>query len=100
MPSGFIPNPGFEKLLSASQEYVDGLAESAEPGAEAAKAIAPVASGAYRDGIEVRTVGRNVFLSGTDWKSWLIEAGTVKTPVFAPLRRGAQTAGLKFKPGK
>jgi hypothetical protein len=99
MPS-FVPNPGFERLLSASREYVDGLAESAEPGAEAAKAIAPVASGAYRDGIEVRVVGRTVFLSGTDFKSGWIEYGTEDTPIFACLRRGAQTAGLKFTTGK
>lgn len=97
MPSFFKPNPkGFQEL-EADPKFQGGLAGETERAVTAAKALAPVAEGDYRNSIRVVKDGKAVYLSAFDYKAWWIEAGTVDTPIFAPLRRGAQAAGLKFK---
>lgn len=54
--------------------------EAAEKALERAKATAPVATGAYRDGLLIQTLRghtRDVYLVvGTDWKTMLVEAKT------------------------
>lgn len=67
---------------------------------ENAKRVAPVRTGKYRDGLKVIEQGGKVYASGTDFKSGWIEFGTVNTPVFAPLRKGARAAGLRLDEAK
>jgi hypothetical protein len=127
MARGFIPNPNFAKELTGERAYKEGLAAAAEPAAEAARAIAPVGTvihetkagyvnnpGDYKKSIKIVTdprgirygraaatrSGSGVYLTASDWKAWWIEFGTVDTPVFAPLRRGAVAAGFKLRGDK
>lgn len=95
--ASFIPNRGFARELKAERSYVEGMAAAAAPAAQNARDIAPVDEGDYRDGIRVTIDGDEVRIDAMDWKSGFIEYGTEDTPVFAPLRRGAEAAGLKFK---
>ena len=83
----FIPAPNLDgKLL---EEFVDSGAqdEAAEEIVEAAQAVAPVATGQYRDSIHVED-GKVV--ADVDYAA-VIEFGTSRTPTFSPLRRGAET---------
>lgn len=77
------------------------LLEAAEEAAEEARRRAPVATGAYRDGIAAVSaevdgapVGRVV---ARDWKSALVEFGFRGRTPEAPLRRAAETLGFKVR---
>lgn len=71
----------------------------AEEAAEVAKKLAPVDTGAYRDGIEASAENiegmRGARVKATDWKSALVEFGTALWPAHATLRRAAESVGLK-----
>jgi hypothetical protein len=82
----FIPNPRFEYEFLRSLEAKEMVEDTTEAIAQRAKEIAPRDSGDYADGIKAED-GKVI---GTDWKSHLIEWGTIKTPPFAPLRRAAE----------
>jgi hypothetical protein len=84
----FIPNPDFEI-------DVEKLAEAAAEAVPLAKSYAPVRSGAYRDSIKAVVAGKFAYLVATDFKAHWIEFGSVHNPAHAPLRRGAQAAGLR-----
>ena len=93
----FIPAFGLDdKLL---EEFMDSGAqdEAAEEIVEAAKAVAPVDTGTYRDSIHVEDgkVVADVDYAGA------VEFGTSDTPAHAPLRRGAETvvgtAGMRAR---
>lgn len=92
----FIPNPDFERELQQEPEYADGLTDIADVVVDNARAIAPVLTGAYRDGLKVVRQGDDVYASATDRDSGYIEYGTVDTPIFAPLRRAARMSGLSL----
>lgn len=69
----------FESILRSSG--VKSLcSQKAEKVLQAAKASAPVDSGAYRDGLQLRTVSRahrdTIMVVGTDAKTMLIESKT------------------------
>lgn len=102
MPFGFgkfVYNPTAEELLKHTAEMAAHLKYAAEKGADAAKAVAPVRTGDYRDSIEAdssASEGKARVLA-TDFKAQWIEFGTIHTPTFAPLRRGAESAGLKVE---
>lgn len=97
----FVPNPLFPGQLLRSTILLDDLEEQAQEIADAAKELAPVLSGAYRDGlvgvagqdggeVQGRVVGR-------DFKSGWIEFGTSDTPAFAPIRRAAESKGYNVE---
>lgn len=76
------------------QEHAGNLVEAkiamAQEGVEIAKAKAPVDTGDYRDGIRVGRRGASgVGVEFTDWKSRLIEYGSIHNPEFGV---AAQTA--------
>lgn len=83
----FIPSLGIAQR--AAKESVDSGAvdKVAEEIAKAARAVAPVDTGAYRDSIHVEdgAVVADVAHAAA------VEAGTADTPAFSPLRRGAET---------
>jgi hypothetical protein len=86
-----------ELARGAAMAFV--LGAYANRAAEAARALAPVDSGEYRQsiggavGVERGTLVGRVY--SKDFKAHWIEFGTVDTPVFAPLRRGVESLGLK-----
>ena len=80
-----------EPIREVTEEIVDN-----------AKGFSPVDEGDYRDGIEAEVGEDDGTVTGranaTDWKSGFIEFGTgapAPTQAYAPLRRGAEKAGLK-----
>jgi hypothetical protein len=101
----FVPNLAGIAAIARSQQVMDDLMELADEAAVYAKGVAPVDDGDDRDGIETEgTVdgGEAVALIvARDWKSGFIEFGasspTYTTPAHAPLRRGAEQAGLKIE---
>jgi len=95
----FRPKPGFEQQLSGS------LAVKAEL-ARAAATARPVVEGMThhampRPGhqrIEVQEAGGDIYLVNTNYGGHLEEFGgaDVKSPVYAPLRRGVRAAGFRL----
>ncbi|MEV0247966.1 HK97 gp10 family phage protein [Nocardia sp. NPDC050712] len=63
----------------------------AERAAAKARQIAPVHSGAYRDGVAVEVDGDKVFLVDNDPLAFIKEFGTVDTPAHAILTDAART---------
>lgn len=91
----FVRNPGFERQLARSDEMRAALRRAAEDAAAEARAVAPVDTGEYRSSIRVEESAEGVRVVSDDDKASHIEFGTQDTPAFAPLRRGAEGAGLK-----
>jgi len=83
----FIPSFNIDGKLQ--EEFMDSGAqdEVAEEIAEAARSVAPVDTGAYRDSIHIED-GKVV--ADVDYAA-VIEVGSSDTPAFSPLRRGAET---------
>ena len=88
-------DPGFREELEATDEYQGGLARLAETVADAARRVAPERTGHYGRSIKVRRSDGKVYVATTDIAGHLIEFGSAKNPVYAPLRRGARAAGLR-----
>ncbi|MGW5387204.1 HK97 gp10 family phage protein [Nocardia sp. NPDC003963] len=63
----------------------------AHEAAAKARQIAPVVSGAYRDGVDVEVDGDKVFLVDNDPLAFIKEFGTVDTPAHAILTDAART---------
>ncbi len=99
----FVPNPAIGPILARTPEMMAVLLAAAEAGAAAARSIAPVgATGKYRDGIGAEVEPGRARINANDYKSNWIEFGTGQpgpTPAFAPLRRGAEMAGLRLTGG-
>ena len=100
----FIPNSANIKRLGRTEEMLVYMGFRAESAAAAAQAIAPVATGAYRDSIEAQAgfaenlaIGRVV---AKDFKAGWIEFGTYKWPAHATLRLGAESSGLHVRGGR
>ncbi len=94
MPVTFIPNPLVGAELAETAEMEAALLSSAEMAAEAAQALAPVLTGAYRDSIHAEAEEGEARLVADVPYAVYVEFGTVDTPAFSPLRRGAEAAGL------
>ena len=95
----FVPTPGIGPIIARTPEMMAFLLAAAEVAAMAAQSIAPVGTGAYRDGISAEVEPGRARVNANDWKSVFIEFGTGQpgpTPKFAPLRRGAEMAGLRL----
>lgn len=94
MVSFYKPNGDFDSAFAHSEEARDYALSKTREGAEYARSIAPVASGAYRDSIEASVVEE-----ADGWKGHLtagvehaiyVEFGTEDTPTFATLRRAGE----------
>lgn len=64
--------------------------------ADEARAIAPVYSGRYRRSIVAISSGFQVVVAAKDWKSHLVEWGSVNRPAKAVLRRAVAAAGYRL----
>ena len=91
----FKPNRAAVRKLAKTREMQQVAADRAEQVAAAARAIAPVATGAYRDGIRAVVVrSRDGFIGrvvATHFTSAWIEFGTIHTSARAPLRRALES---------
>ena len=86
----FVPNPFIGELLKRSPLVKSALENRAEEAVEQVKAIAPVDTGAFRDSIHTTTENGDVQLVADVPHAVYVEFGTSDTPIFAPLRRGAE----------
>lgn len=105
----YVPNPNFRSEVMSSVRLAEVLTAAALAVAGSARVLAPVDEGDYRASIEgglapadtgaaqaarAHVVGR---VASSDYKANWIEYGTGNpepTPPFAPLRRGAESAGF------
>lgn len=101
MANRFVPNPAGIKELARSREMQASMLREAEEIADAARGLAPVDQSDYIASLGTETAAdeRGVYARAisTDWKAGFIEFGTVDTPTFAPLRRGAEQAGHRVE---
>lgn len=99
-PIHFYENRHLVQNLEGSKWVVAPLKEKVEEAEEIARGYAPVATGAYRDGIKADQVwaeGKWISrLNAYDFKSAWIEFGTSRMPAFAILRNAMEAAGLHF----
>jgi hypothetical protein len=97
----FIINRNLDRDLKREVRYRRGLKDKAEDAAEASRSIAfseAYDEGDYRDSIEAVEENGEVRVVAKDFKAFWIEFGSAHNPrKVAPLRRGAQAAGLRFK---
>ncbi len=91
MASRLILFPGLDDEVRA--ETVQGREEIAAEIAALARSDAPVLTGAYRDGIVVRTYGERVLVVDEDDEAVFKEYGTVDTPAHAALTDAARAFG-------
>lgn len=91
----FTPNPDFEREIAASPEHRDALASAAQPAAAEAEALAHRIMPRDRSAqIVVEQTDEGVFLINRAYGAWIDEIGSVNSAPYAPLRRGAEAAGL------
>jgi hypothetical protein len=96
----FVKNPNFENELAASpatREALRGAAERARPMVARMTHHAMPRQG--HDQIEVQESGEDVYLVNTNWGAHLEEWGgaDVRSPTYAPLRRGVRAAGFTLR---
>lgn len=100
----FTPNPELEKELHKFPVVTTNTEEAARAIAEAARSLAPVDTGAYRDGIIVQSPSPKgvARVLATDQKSSWVEFGTGSAGHEGQyvLRSAVETVGLKFKKGR
>jgi len=84
----YIPNPTATAQIEVSPEMQAALMVAAERGAENARAIAPVETGALRDSIHAESAPGRAFVIADVPYAVFVEFGTSDTPMFAMLRRG------------
>lgn len=99
----FVYDPKCEELLKRTPQMVARLKVAADDSAEAARGIAPVMTGEYRDSIEGEAGIENGVAKGRvnahNFKAHWIEFGTRYWPAHAVLRRAVESVGLRFKMG-
>lgn len=90
----FIPNPLFIEEITAEAAYHEARKEWGNAIKENAELVAPEGrSGQYHDSLEVDDDGS---VGTTDPFGHLVEWGSVNNPIYAPIRRGVQAAGLRL----
>ena len=99
--SKFVPSVTGIAALGRTTQMAALLKARAEVAASAARSVAPVRTGHYKDSIETSTgVSRGTaaaYVLSKDFKALWIEFGTEDTPAHAPLRRGCDAAGLEIR---
>lgn len=102
--SSFKKAPGMEARLSRSPQVGQALLARAEAGAKAARSLAPVDTGAYREGIQAEAglEGPTMMarINAYDYKSHWIEFGSLGRPAKAVLRRACDIVGLRLTGGR
>lgn len=104
----FVKNRRAADQLQAQTQYQLALAANAAGAAAAANAVArsghrhsaaimPRASASKSAPIVVQHHGQDVLVVNTDYGAAITEFGSRHTPPEAPLRRGAQAAGLTLR---
>lgn len=98
MPSGYVPDPGFEKAMALS--LVDDLEIVARGVAVTAKDLMPEGSdprlGHIRDEfIVVKQLGE-VSLGNSNPFMHLAEFGSVNNPAYSPMRRAVRAHGYRL----
>lgn len=96
----FVADPLAERKLASWPGLIPELEWKVKSAEVAAKAIAPVETGRYKESIEsavgfderAKIIGR---LYSKDWKAHWVEFGTIKEPAHAPLRRAMNSIGLR-----
>lgn len=79
------------KHIADDESITEAKLVMAREAAEYARSIAPVDEGDYRDGIQVAHRGASgVGVEFSDWKSHIIEFGSVDTPEFGVIARTAE----------
>lgn len=100
----FKENRDLVQNLEKSRMVGKPIKDKVEEAADIAIAIAPVKTGAYRDGIKADQVfsGNRLIsrLNAYDFKSHWIEFGTSRMPAFATLRRAIEAVNLHFTTGE
>jgi hypothetical protein len=92
----FKANENFEKELIEEGDYLSGLASLLTGAIGVVRAMSPVASGKFRDSIEVEIVDDEVRLGSGDPVAHIVEWGSVNNPPYAPIRRGVRAVGLRL----
>lgn len=94
----FVPNPAGIPEVEAGIAFEALLKEKAEDVKREAEAAAPDHTGYYKRRFRLGKVGKGYRVGNLDhWAAHLIEAGSVNNQPYAPLRRGAQAAGLHLR---
>jgi hypothetical protein len=95
-----------ERELVRDRELGATLLTVATAAADAARSFAPARTGHYRDSLhaelDLTMEGYAAFVVSDDFKAVWIEFGTGEpkpTPAFQPMRRGAESAGLRLGVG-
>lgn len=97
----FVPNPRFEAQAKRSPEMRAMLRKRAGRAANEVERIGKTFANSYRATVEdtadgVRIEGNTDGINAASW--W--EFGTSNNPAVAPLRRGAEAAGMKTRGGR
>jgi len=97
----FIPNRSFAEELREDDDYLPGLQSIAEAAVPQVDAAVRQAGGPWvpRTGhapVEVQESEGHILIVLTDHAGHLMEFGSAKSPVIAPLRRGVSAAGLRI----
>lgn len=94
----FVPNPGFEARAKRDPRMRAMLRSQGERVANEAERIGRQVAKSYQATVEDTATGVRVEATTDDINaaSW-IEFGNQNMPAYAPLRKGAEHAGLKTK---
>lgn len=79
----FIEDDLIEVALEIDANVIADKLEFANEVREYWQAIAPVDTGAYRDGIVVQRFGKDVYVTATSDDAGFVEYGTDRTPEYA-----------------
>lgn len=91
----FIPNRKFADELAKDPSFKAGLARSGDAVAKKAEPLNPRIRPVRGRGISVEESDDGVRVVNRDYGGVIAEYGSVKSPPYAPLRRGARAAGLR-----
>lgn len=91
----FLPDKDFDLL--ADPDLRDGLARTAEPARALAEQFSPgIMRRPGAEQIQIVVNDDGVFLANTAYGAVIEEFGSRNNAPFAPLRRAAQEAGIRF----
>lgn len=92
----FRPNPGLARALQGESEYRDAMEAAAEDVKAAAQPFVKRILPKEAEALSVESDEDGVRVVNNDYGGHLAEFGSVNNPPYAPLRRGAQAAGLRL----